>query len=76
MILTRSQAEVVGPQIFFCEVARSMILFELGAEDPGWSSQNLEAQGFTGKILRNKELGGTICLICSADAWWKDWRTT
>jgi hypothetical protein len=46
---------------FFGEIAKLLNSFELGTVDLDRSGQNLEPQGVTGKILRNKELAAANC---------------
>jgi hypothetical protein len=46
--------------------AKFLIAMELARWDMTESGQNIERQGVTGKILRNKELEATLLVACEA----------
>jgi hypothetical protein len=48
-----------GSRFFLRPISKILVLKKLGTADRPLSPQNLEPQGLTGKILRNKELAAS-----------------
>jgi len=59
---------------FFVDSAKVLRLWELGWGYPLFARQNIDSMGVAGKILRNKELGATICSI-PGSGWNEAWTS-